>query len=144
MRRTIVLALFVLAVGCSQLTPARIVSGDVCERCKAVISDTRLAGEIIDTGLNVLKFRTVGCMAQFVNQNAGRASAIFVTDYKSGKLVRATQAVFVRATIDEKTRAEDYLAFSNVGDATAAAREERGAVVDWPSVLARTASERGN
>jgi hypothetical protein len=67
-----ILALLSLAIACSSLQPLPVRAGDACFRCRRVIDETRLAGEIIGVGGQAFPFRTPGCMAQYLGSTRGR------------------------------------------------------------------------
>ena len=138
MRRALCFALAaLLLLSCSSLAPAPISAGDICFRCSRVITNVKFAGEVIDPGGFVFKFRTVGCPSKYLADHPTQPKAVFVTDLASGKLVRAEAATFVRTVIDENTNERDYAAFRLVSDAASFAREKSAEAIDWHSVVAR-------
>lgn len=128
--------LVVLAAGCANPTPVAIQKGDRCFRCGREIIHTRLATEILDDHGRAFKFRTVWCVSQYLRDHPTETGRVYVTDYTTGRLVRAQTATYVRATIDPDTYEMDYLAFSTVGDAVKAARESKSAAIDWLRLMA--------
>jgi hypothetical protein len=143
MRFAVVIVVALFAASCAGVSPVGVNAGDQCFRCRQIIVQPKLAGEIIDTNGNVLKFRTPACMAQFVTERQGATyQAIYVTDYPTGKLVRASTVTFVRAQIDDKTNARDYLAFKNVDQAAEAARKGKESVIDWSGLVTRVANTK--
>jgi hypothetical protein len=131
-----VLALTALA--CASIQPAKVEIGDRCLRCRRPIGELRLAGEIIDNMRAPFPFRTAGCMAKYVKANSGASfAAVFVTDYKTGRMVAASDAWFVPTTIlapDGKTKEPDYFAFRSRGDAQAA-NTTGETLLRWPQVV---------
>jgi hypothetical protein len=130
-----VIAMALMLAGCTTVTPVAIRSGDTCFRCRQPIVDVRLAAEIIDTQGHAFKFKSVGCVSQYLAANPGDLKGIFVTDYVSGKLVRAEAANFVRAEINPNTREMDYLAFSSVTQAVEQGKKAGSSPVDWLTVM---------
>ena len=124
-------------LACASVQPAKVELGDRCLRCRRPVSDLKLAGEIID-GLRAPRpFRTAGCMAKYVKANSDEAfTAIFVTDFNSGRMIPAGDAWFVPATIpaEGKSVEADYYAFRSRADAKAF----KGTVTSlrWPQVVA--------
>lgn len=113
MSRVFVLGpLILVAASCATTKPVPIATTDTCFRCRRPIEDTKLAAEVVTAQGYVLKFRTPWCMASFLAEHPQRLRAVFVTDYRSGKLVSASSAVFVRTVVRKETREEDFLAFS--------------------------------
>jgi copper chaperone NosL len=136
MKRAAVALVALLAAGCSSLPPTPIFASDVCHRCRRSIGDTKLAGEIIDSRGRAFKFKTAGCMAKFLVKGEHDAAAIYVTDFQSGRLVKAAAVTFVPATIGEgREKSLDYLAFSKDKAAQQAAARENTTPVDWKQVL---------
>jgi hypothetical protein len=133
----VVIALTALA--CGSVQPARVELGDRCLRCRRPVSDLKLAGEIIDSMRAPFPFRTAGCMAKYVKANSGTPfTAIFVTDFKSGKMIPASDAWFVPATIPvpgSMSTESDYHAFRSRGDAETA-RTQHEPLLRWAQVVA--------
>ncbi len=134
----LVIGLFVV-LACSSLRPVAINTNDVCENCKRVITDTKVASEIVEPSGLVKKFRTVSCLARYMNQHPTEGG-VFVTDYKTGHFLSAQSAVFVKAQIDATTREEAYLAFADVASAVEFGKKNGSSPVDWPSVVKQTAA----
>jgi hypothetical protein len=143
MRFAVIIVLSLFVSSCAGVSPVNVKAGDQCFRCRQTIAQPQLAGEIIDSNGNVLKFRTPACMAQFVTEHQGATyKAVFVTDYPTGKLVRASTVTFVRTKIDTETSARDYVAFKNVGDAVEFAKKEKEPVIDWSGLVTRVANTK--
>jgi hypothetical protein len=125
-------------LACSSIQPARIDAGDRCLRCRRPIQDLRLAGQIVDRMNAPFPFRTAGCLAKYVKANSGtQFNAIFVTDYRSGKMMPAAGAWFVPTALagaDGKSSEPDYVAFGSRADAEGF---KAGATfLRWPQVVA--------
>jgi hypothetical protein len=60
---------------------------------------------------------------------------VFVTDFRSGRMIRAQNAVFVRAVIDQVTRERDYYAFADVGSAVEFGKEHGASPIDWFAIM---------
>ncbi len=138
----LVVGLFVV-LGCSSLRPVAINTNDVCETCKRVITQPKAAAEIVEPSGLAKKFRTVSCMARYISQHPTEG-AMFVTDYKSGRFLSPRSAVFVKARIDDATREEAYLAFSDVAAAVEFGKASGSSPVDWPAVMKQTSSASAN
>ena len=132
-----VLGLTVLA--CSSVQPAKIEAGDRCLRCRRPIQDLRLAAEVIDTMNAPFPFRTAGCMAKYIKANSGtQFTAMFVTDFKTGRMIPASDAWFVPTEIpapDGRSSEADYYAFGSRGDAQAF-KADPSKFLRWPQVVA--------
>lgn len=135
--RWLIVAASLLALSCSSVQPLKIAAGDRCFRCSRSIEDVRLAGEIIDEAGHALKFRTAGCMAKYLAEHADHGwRGIWVTDYGSSKLVKASKATYARVLVDRNTNERDFAAFSSREAAEAMAKEQGGQILEWASVLA--------
>ena len=138
--RAILLMAGLVMAACSGMQPLRISAGELCFRCRKVISDPRVAAEVIDTGGQAFKFRTAGCMAKFVKANPTQQFAgLFATDYATGRLVKVSGMKFVPTMIGEgRDRAMDFVAYAYYADQVAAdaARSANSTPVEWQKVLA--------
>lgn len=130
------IAVMLLATACSSIHPAPVQVGDRCFRCKRVISDVRVAAEYVDEMNMPVVFRSSGCMAKYLHAHPAEKATIFVTDYKTGRMVEADDAWFVPTQLaapDGRTQEDDYLAFASRKEAQAAAG--RATIVRWQRVL---------
>jgi hypothetical protein len=133
MRRMLFGALMVSAAACSSVAPVKIDNGEVCYRCRRVIVESRLAAETIDRSL-VSKFRTSGCLAKYLAQHPSDTSIVFVTDYKTGRLVAPSRAHFV-PTVNRDNGEHDYVAYTDRAAADAEAFAHGVRAVTWDAVL---------
>ncbi|MGC4082281.1 MAG: hypothetical protein QM736_09285 [Vicinamibacterales bacterium] len=100
MRRTFITAsswtAFIFAIyvflGFRPAPPQTIGAGEVCYGCRHVITNAKLAAEIMDRNLPT-KYRTAGCMAGYVAKHPSKASRYYVTDFVSGGLIRCQARV---------------------------------------------------
>jgi hypothetical protein len=141
MRYAFLAALGVVLVGCSS-SPLPVQSGEICFRCKRVITDAKLGVQMVNTSGQTSTFRTPGCLARYLKDHGNEARDVFVTDYASGKMIPVSRALFVRAKIDEATGERDYYAYASVNDAVERAKNVTGRVVDWAAVRSAIDSER--
>src|SRR5689334_8152895 len=110
MRRTLVTAstwtAFIFAIyvflGFRAAPPDTIGEGEVCYRFHRVITNARLAAEMMDRNLPT-KYKTPGCMARYVAAHPNTGSRYYVTDFSSGGLIDAEHAFFVPVVINDKT-----------------------------------------
>lgn len=137
MKRTLLLGLVSLvALSCSSIAPVRVNAGDQCFRCRRTISDTQVAGEILNGGL-ATKFRGPGCLAKYLADHRDETGVIFVTDFTTGRMFLAEQAFYVPVVVDGNTGETDYRAYKTKADAAAAAGALKTAAIDWNSVRAQ-------
>jgi hypothetical protein len=117
---------------------APIYAGDTCFRCRRIISDVKLAAEVIDQSGRAYKFRTAGCMAKYFKDHPEElnSSRIFVADATNGRFIQAKNAIFVPAWLFEGSeRQRDYMAFAAASEARKAADKELSQPTDWSGVL---------
>jgi copper chaperone NosL len=139
--RWLIVAVGVLAVGCSTVKPLPVIVGDRCFRCQRPIDDLKLAAQAIDEGGHAMKFRTAGCMAKYMADHQGDTyKAMFVTDYSSGKFILADRATFAKVTVNPASLEKDYAAFGSAQTAADLAKKESSATLDWTGVLAAAAT----
>jgi hypothetical protein len=109
------------ALACASVQPAKVEVGDRCLRCRRPVTDLRMAGELIDAMQAPFPFRTPGCLAKYVKDNAGTPfTALFVTDFKTGRMFAASDAWFVPTIVtspDGRTAEPDYYAFRTRSEA---------------------------
>lgn len=144
MRRTLLTAsgwtAFIFAVyvflGFRPAPPQTIGEGEVCFKCRHVITDARLAAETMDRNLPT-KYKTAGCMAAYLVLHPGTNSRNYVTDFTSGGLFEAEHAFFVPVVINDTTGERDYRAYYSHGMANIAAQVLGVNVLRWDAVLER-------
>ena len=134
-----VAALALAAASCTSFKPLPVQTGDVCFRCRRTIVEPKLAAEMIDSGGRAFKFRTAGCLATYLKQHPEETGTIFVTDYPTGRMLKASSATFVPTVlVDGFQKTREFVAFNRSADAQAAAQREGSTPVDWEGVLAAT------
>lgn len=135
--------LVLVLAACASIKPMPIRTGELCFRCRRPISDTRLAAQTIGGGL-VSNFRAPGCMATYIAEHPGDQGAVFVTDFTSGRMVRAEGAVYV-PTVNRDNGEHDFIAFSNRVAAQDEATSRSTSFVTWDAVLTQARqAPRGN
>jgi hypothetical protein len=124
-----------LTVSC-QRTPESIAEGEICHRCRRVITEDRLAGEILTPDVP-LKYKAPLCMARFVvSTPLSDRARILVTDFATGAMISADRAWYVPIIVDDYTREAEYRAYRSRQVAELAAGELGVGAVRWRSVLA--------
>ena len=92
--------LVVLLVACFTEPPGPVAisfGADMCAFCRMVISDKRFATQIVSPGEVPLFFDDIGCMSKHLSANGvPRNAAVFVTDYKDSRWIRAADANYYR------------------------------------------------
>ncbi len=148
MRRTLITATtwtaFIFAVyvflGFRPAPPQTIGEGEVCYKCRKVITNHKLAAEIMDRNLPT-KYKTAGCMAAYVANHPSSKSRYYVTDFVSGGLIEAEHAFFVPVLINDTTGERDYRAYYSHGMADIAAQVLGVPVMRWDDILAKVKAQ---
>lgn len=139
-------AVVVVAViaGCAAVHPVAVQVGDRCFSCRRTIGDVRLAAELVDQLKTPRPFRTAGCLARWVKAHANEPiGTVFVTDYRTGRMLEAGDAWFVPTTVTAaggRTTEADYLAFRSRTDA-AAESAGKPVLLRWTQVVAEAKAE---
>lgn len=135
MMAPVVAALAVAAASCSTFAPVKVSAGDQCFRCRRIILDTRLAGEVINPNGFVSKFRAPGCMAKYLAAHPQETGAVYVTDYSTGKMINPESALFVPVLVNRDTGERDYRAYREQAEADAVAFEAHTLPYEWSAVM---------
>ena len=78
-------------------------------------------------------------MYAYLKQHPEETGTIFVTDYPTGRMLKASSATFVPTVlVDGFQKTREFVAFNRSADAQAAAQREGSTPVDWEGVLAAT------
>jgi copper chaperone NosL len=120
------LLILTLVAGCTEgaARPAAIdTANDVCRHCRMVISDTRLAAQIVAPAEEPLMFDDIGCLRDYlVAGHVSRDRVAWVADHRTGEWVPARRAVYTRSSqstpmgsgilahVDEASRDQDAAA----------------------------------
>lgn len=68
---------------------------DACEQCRMIVSDPRLAAEIVRPGEDPLVFDDIGCLREYLDAHPhGDGRRVFVAEHRTGTWVEATDAVY--------------------------------------------------
>jgi hypothetical protein len=105
-----------------------------------MIQEPKVAAEIVNHGGLIEKFRGPGCMAKYLATAPAGTADIYVTDYTSGRLIKASGAAYVPVLLDRYTGETDYRAYKLRADAIAASQELGTVLFDWNAVLAKARS----
>jgi hypothetical protein len=131
-----------LAVSC-QRAPESIAEGEICHRCRRVITEDRLAGEILTPDVP-LKYKAPLCMARFVvSTPLSNRARILVTDFATGAMISADRAWYVPIVVNARTGEAEYRAYRFRKLAEEAAGELGVQTVQWDAVLAHARYMQG-
>ena len=136
MRWVVPVALGLALLACSSLQPLPVRVGETCYGCRQVISEAKIATEMIDDKGHAFKFDTVECLARYVTEHPDeKIDGVFVTDFKTGRMFNATQAYFVKGPVMPGGMKKNYVAFRASSDASAYAKEQNTTTVEWKAVM---------
>ena len=123
----------VIACSSGPPTPVDIAPDDMCQRCKMVISEKRLAAEFLDQERSVYKFDDISCMVHVLKNRSDKSpvTAVFVTDFDSGVWLRADEASFVWSAQLKTPMGGGAAAFKDYSRAEAAAAGYQGRVMRY-------------
>jgi hypothetical protein len=129
------LALLALVTLSCSAAPIKISAGDQCYRCRRSINSELVAGEAVYGPQFVAKFRGPGCMAKYLVDHKDEKPTLFVTDFKTGKMMPPQNAFYVPEVVDRTTGETDYRAYRQQADAAAYAAEVHAQPIGWDAVL---------
>ncbi len=129
-----------VAAACSSIAPVPIKAGEVCYRCRTVIEEPKQAGEMIAGNGLVSPFKSPNCLAKYIVEHPEDKSAVFVSDWETGKFAPPDRMVFV-PTVNRNNGEKSYLAFLSEKAAAAAAAEQKSTPIKWAAVLDRARQE---
>ena len=136
MKWVVPVAVGLALLACSSLQPLPVRTGETCYGCRQVISETKIATEMIDQRGHASKFDTVECLGRYVIDHPDeKIDGVFVTDYKTGRMFSATQAYYVKGAVMPGGMKKNYVAFRASDDAAAFAKAQNSTTVDWKAVL---------
>jgi copper chaperone NosL len=122
---------FVVLAGCGggHVEPAALdAANDACRHCRMIVSDARLAAQIVARGEEPQFFDDLGCLREYLRSAQPPAGAVaFVADHRTGEWVRAVDAVYARSRTVATPMGSGLLAWrdaaSRAADPTAAGGE---------------------
>jgi copper chaperone NosL len=89
-------------------------STDACAECRMLLSDPRLAAQIVSPGEEPRVFDEIGCLrAHLKTHPVARGAAIYVADHRTGSWLAAGTAMYTRTTAGVTPMASGILAHAN-------------------------------
>ena len=93
------IALVIAMTGCqfSTAAPATLdVTHDTCASCRMVVSNSRLASQIVAPYEDALFFDDLGCLARYLSKHPAlaRGARVYVADHRTNDWVPSEQAVY--------------------------------------------------
>lgn len=72
---------------------------DMCTYCRMIVSDPRVAAQIVASGEETRIFDDIGCLRDYLaRQQIPRDAVVFVADHRTGEWVPARDAVYTLST----------------------------------------------
>lgn len=135
-RSLILLAVFILLIGCGKKTPAPVAikeKTDKCALCNMAVKNNQFATELMLENGRTLTFDDLGCMEKWMKQNKDKKQAIsYVRDYHSAKWVQLEKAIYVHANQAVKTpMAYNVISFATKQDAEKFINENSGKLLSY-------------
>jgi copper chaperone NosL len=102
MSLSLLLAVLLLVCSCSPSGPPAPApldtANEACRHCRMMVSDARFAAQLVAPAEEPLFFDDVGCLRDFLGERPALPSGAvaYVADHRSGRWVRAVQAVYAR------------------------------------------------
>jgi copper chaperone NosL len=69
---------------------------DTCASCRMVVSDRRLAAQVVAPGEDPHFFDDLGCLREYLSTHRPSNAIVFVADHRTGDWTPASHAVFSR------------------------------------------------
>lgn len=111
---------------------------DACQACKMTLMDNKFGAEILTTKGKVYKFDDTNCMLNFYNSgyvSTDEMEKILIIDFSHpGKLVDATNALYVKSEAIRSPMASNVAAFESNDDLKKMNEEWKGIVLSWGEV----------
>jgi copper chaperone NosL len=124
-----------LAAGCSAGPPAPAAldtANEPCRHCRMIVSDLRLAAQIVAPGEEPQFFDDVGCLREYLRSTQPPAEAVaFVADHRTGAWVRTVDAVYARSRTAATPMASGLLAWRDAESRAADPAAAEGEPLTW-------------
>jgi copper chaperone NosL len=109
---------------------------DACDHCRMIVSDPRLAAEIVTPGDEPRIFDDLGCLRDYLTASPiARDAVVYVADHQTGDWVRASDAVFTRVAAVATPMGSHLLAHASVASRDADPQARGGETVDPSAVI---------
>jgi copper chaperone NosL len=142
-RCAVLLVLATSACAARPPEPAALAPGqDTCRHCRMVVSDPRLAAQLVAPGEEPAFFDDLGCLRDYLAAAPALPdrAAIFVADHRDGAWVPAPQAVYARVAALETPMGSHLLAHADVASRAADPTAAGGVPVAAAEILGETAA----
>lgn len=88
---------------------------DACAECRMLISDVRLAAQVVTPGEEPQLFDDIGCLRAYLKTHASpQGAAVYVADHLSGRWVPAGAAIYTQSSARITTMGSGILAHADI------------------------------
>jgi copper chaperone NosL len=116
-------------------------ANDACSHCRMIVSDPRVAAQILRPGDEPLMFDDIGCLRDYLaSRDVAPDAALFVADHRTGAWVPATEAVYTRSEAFRTPMGGGILAHADHGSRKLDPATEGGEAVSAGEVLGGSAA----
>jgi copper chaperone NosL len=140
MMRAMLRVSIALLFACSSAGPRPLedVRGEGCASCRMIVSDRRMAAQLVTPGEEAMVFDDIGCLRDWLQAHpAARGAVAFVADHRTGAWLPADRALFVRSTRIRTPMGSQLLAFADAASRDADPAAAGGAAVAAEEVVHR-------
>ena len=101
MKRSLFLAVLLVACGCSEGPPPPApldTANEACRHCRMMVSDARFATQLVAPGEEPMFFDDVGCLRDFLAENPDKKTGLtaYVADHRTRAWIPADRAVYTK------------------------------------------------
>jgi copper chaperone NosL len=127
-------------VGCAPVAPGSPVSidpaSDTCAECRMLVSDVRLAAQIVAPGEEPRLFDGIACLRRHLKAHPAAADrTIYVIDHLSGDWLGAAAATYTLASSNESAMGAVILAHRNAATRDADPLARGGRAIEAAAIL---------
>lgn len=134
--------LLIVMVGCvpGPPRPASIdTAHDACENCRMIVSDVRLAAQVVAPGEEPHFFDDIGCLHDYLLAHVLPDDAVvFVAEHRTGAWIEGRRAVYTRTTDASTPMGSRIIAHATIASRDADPLAAAGAAVPASSILVTT------
>jgi copper chaperone NosL len=128
-----------MLAACGSSTPRPIAidtNHEACRRCRMIVSDPRLAAQIVAAADEPLIFDDLGCLRDHLASSPVPADAvIYVADHRTGEWVSARHAIFTRVPAASTPMGSHLVAHANAASRDADPVTRAGESVEVSAVV---------
>ena len=135
-----------LLASCGAQGPVPIDRGAACASCRMIISDPKLAAEIVAPGEEPRFYDDIGCLRDAVQrgdmQAMGEGATAYVADHRTGAWVKASKAVYARVESLSTPMGSHLAAYTDAASRAADGNGDRAVALTSAEVFGPTGGTR--